>query len=113
MHHVAGRARSPGPDRDRQQHHVHHRKTGHAQPRQQVTPGFVAVAIGQHRAIERFGGVAQRRQLGDQQIFNIGQIGGGDGYPLQGQVDAGAKYIGAVAQLALDRRDTGGTMHRG
>ena len=50
--HVACRTLGPGPDSDREQHHVHRRKARHRQPHQQVAPDLVGCGGAEQPGVE-------------------------------------------------------------
>ena len=64
VHHVAGHAFGPRPDRDRQQHDVHHREERDGQPHQQVAALPVGGGRGQHAGVELMRLVARAFQDG-------------------------------------------------
>ena len=75
MEHVARRVFGTGPDRDRQQHHVHHRKAGHAQPHQQLAPLPVGLGGREQAGVKFVRLIPQPLQRQDQRFGGQGRFG--------------------------------------
>mmetsp|Transcript_18518 Transcript_18518/g.30302 ORF Transcript_18518/g.30302 Transcript_18518/m.30302 type:complete len:613 (+) Transcript_18518:2199-4037(+) len=68
MKHVTGRVRSPGPDRHRQQHHVHRGKASHGQTHQERLACAGGFGAAQDRRVKRLRQNAGLSQCSDQGI---------------------------------------------
>ena len=104
---AAGIAR---PDRDRQQHDVHHGKAGDGQRAQQFAPRRIG-ALAHIRRIEGMGPVAEPRQHVDDPLGVRLLLPPVDGKAVAGQVEAGLLDAGHERETMLDLGHAGGTGH--
>ena len=110
---VAGGVGRPGPDRDREQHHVHHRKARDGEAGEQVAPLAVTLGVVHGPRVEGAGGVADPREGGDH-VLGLrrgGVVGGRDA--TQAEVDAGRAQAGGAGQRVFDALDAGGAVDAG
>ena len=111
MEQIAGRIRGSGPDRDRQQHHIHHGETRHRHPHQQVAPGAIVLGDGQGARVQLMRLIACAFQLLDE-LVGHDMLLGLDRGTLERQVHPRRGDTGHGGQGPLDRRDTGRTVDR-
>ena len=106
---VAGLTLRPGPDRNRQQHDVHHREAGNRQPNQQCARLRIP-AFFQHGAVERIGLVAQSGQTIQNLVLQPAV--GIDHQTLLAQIDAGRAHARKTADILFNLGNAAGAVDR-